>query len=137
MGKRHTPKIQVFPPICGLADPNLAGILAGRTGDAAGSAFPSLGGFYLPHLLVLQEAQRGMSRTGKHRTASGCAAERDEHSKTSTDSEKLSPDDAKVQDPGVIRQNNEAQINITALNEAKNNIPTLWFFNIFPCWMLF
>lgn len=46
------------------------------------SAFPPQNGFYLPHLLVLQEAQQGMSRTEKHRTASGCAAEHDERSKT-------------------------------------------------------
>lgn len=96
------------------------------------SALPSHRGFYLPHLLVLQEAQQGMSRTGKHGTASGCAAEHDEHSKSSTDSEKLSPGDAKVQSPGVIGQNNQAKINITALNKAKNNITALWFLSIFP-----
>lgn len=96
------------------------------------SAFPSHCGFYLPHLLVLQEAQQGMSRTGKHGTASGCAAEHDEHSKTSTDSEKLSPADAKVQSPGVIRQNNQAKINITALNKAKIIITVIWLLNIFP-----
>lgn len=72
-----------------------------------------------------------MSRTGKHRSASGCAAEHDEHSKTSADSEKLSPDDAKVQSPGVMRRNNEEKINITALNTAKNNLTALWFLNIF------
>lgn len=37
----------------------------------------------------------------------------------------------KERGPGVIRQNNEAKINITALNKAENNITALWSFNIF------
>lgn len=41
------------------------------------SAFPSYGIFYLLHLVVLQEAQRGSSRTENNKTAFACAAKHD------------------------------------------------------------
>ena len=41
------------------------------------SAFPSYGIFYLLQLVVLQEAQRGSSRTENNKAAFDCAAKHD------------------------------------------------------------